>query len=299
MSTVPTDDRLHSVQFYEEDAVLIHALAEYVGAGLHAGDRCLVVATGDHRTALDQRLAEAGLDLAAARQAGHYLTLDAADTLGAFMAGDAPDAARFDAVVGTVVARMADGHRLRVFGEMVGVLYAGGRIDAAIALEKLWNELGARQSFRLHCAYPMTLFRGGRHAEPFTEICGTHGHVVPADSYHRTGSESERLRTIARLQQQALSLAAAVTEREQVEETLRRREEELRRLNAKLAEKVAELSEKVQDLEMFHDVAVAREIRMMDLERENEALRVEMRQRSSGSAQTKAVPGGRSISSIS
>ena len=62
-------------------------------------------------------------------------------------------------------------------------------------------------------------------------ICREHSRVVPAESHaakHRSeGSEDERLRTIALLQQKAASLEGEIAERQ-------RMEAELRRCNAEL-----------------------------------------------------------------
>ena len=41
----------HFVQFYETDAFLIHSVSEFIGAGLRAGDACIVLATESHRRA--------------------------------------------------------------------------------------------------------------------------------------------------------------------------------------------------------------------------------------------------------
>jgi hypothetical protein len=43
---------------------------------------------------------------------------------------------------------------VRVFGEMVSLLWDAGLIDAAVELEVLWNELGVQYPFSLLCAYP-------------------------------------------------------------------------------------------------------------------------------------------------
>jgi hypothetical protein len=58
-----------------------------------------------------------------------------------------PDEQRFAEVVGTVVQRMAQNGSRRVcaFGEMVALLWAEGRHDAAIRLEELWNDLARTQ----------------------------------------------------------------------------------------------------------------------------------------------------------
>src|SRR5688572_21396991 len=75
----------HFVQFYESDAFLAASVAEFMGGGLRAGEAGIVIATPEHVGAIEERLAEAGLDVAAMKAAGQYYALDAAETLGRFM----------------------------------------------------------------------------------------------------------------------------------------------------------------------------------------------------------------------
>src|SRR5207237_5735004 len=114
----------------------------------------------------------------------------------------------FADVVGNAVARAANaGHSgVRAFGEMVAVLWREERRAAAIRLEQLWNELGARVPFSLLCAYPIHGFRNGDDDGPFLEVCGEHSRVIPAESYAALASPDERLRLIGRLQQTAAAL---------------------------------------------------------------------------------------------
>ena len=282
----------HVVQFYEEEQSLLNAVTAFIGGGLRAGERCLVVATPAHRQALQSVLSAGGVNLRDASERGDYVELDAAATLSRFMKDGAPDAERFAQSVGALVERLSEGRRLRIFGEMVALLQERGEAPAAIRLEELWNELGSRRSFLLLCAYPIAQFRGSEHSVAFAHVCRQHGHVVPAESYSARPAAEDRLAMIAQLQQKALSLESEVAVRRRVEEELRRREQEL-------AEKVAELSDKIQDLEVFHDVAVNREMKMMELQRELETLKEELRQLKRSVPQTSATPGGRSISSIS
>jgi hypothetical protein len=47
---------------------------------------------------------------------------------------------------------------VRVFGEMVALLWADGDRNGALVLEELWNDLTRRMSFPLLCAYPARFF---------------------------------------------------------------------------------------------------------------------------------------------
>ncbi|MBI3964450.1 MAG: MEDS domain-containing protein [Chloroflexi bacterium] len=212
----------HFVQFYETDAFLASSVADFIGAALDAGEAGIVVATPAHREAIERRLAADGLDLAAARAAGRFVSLDAATTLATFMAEGLPDARRFRSVIGSLIQRIAAGGRhVRVFGEMVALLALEGNHLAAIRLEALWNDLQTTQAFALFCAYPMAKLRGGALAELVGNVCAEHSRVVPAESYATLPTPDERLRAIAVLQQKAESLAAEIAERERAEERLR------------------------------------------------------------------------------
>jgi signal transduction histidine kinase/CheY-like chemotaxis protein len=212
----------HFVQFYETDAFLLGSLSGFISAGLSMDDACIVVATKEHREGLEELLREAGADVAGAIVAGQYLPFDASQTLSQLLVDGQPDEARFAEVVGDIISRAAAGHkRVRIFGEMVALLWAEGNQAGAIRLEELWNGLGQSQSFALFCAYPMSGFGGDELAAPLTHVCTAHGRVIPAESYTSLTSEDERLRTIIQLQQKARSLEAEIAERKQAEERLR------------------------------------------------------------------------------
>ncbi len=213
----------HFVQFYETDAFLLNSLAGFIGAGLREGDACIVVATGAHRAGLENRLRADGMDLDAARADGLYIAADASEVLSQFMVGDRPHAGRFAQAVGSVLARAsADGRRrVRIFGEMVALLWAEGNYDAALRLEEFWNDLHRTRPFTLFCAYPMQGFGGEARARGLGDVCTMHARLIPAESYSAIPEAGERLRTIIELQQKARTLEAEIAERREAEEQLR------------------------------------------------------------------------------
>ena len=223
-------DGEHFVQFYESDEFLLGSLGEYVGAGLAGGEACVVVATEARRAGLDVHLRAHGHDPREARVRGQFFSLDAAETLSRFMAGGSPGLSRFEEVVGGLVARAgAGGRRVRIFGEMVALLWAAGNRDAAIRLESLWNDLQKRRPFQLFCAYPMTHFGGDAQAGPLGHVCAEHTRVIPAESYAALAGGDERLRAVVELQRKALALEAEIAEHREAEKALRALKEKLER----------------------------------------------------------------------
>jgi PAS domain S-box-containing protein len=220
-------EREHFVQFYEDDEFLIDAVSGFVGAAIEAGENSVIIATEDHRQAIQSRLAARNLDVSIDAGA-QCVWLDAARVLEQFMVDGQPDRIRFDEVVGGVVRRaLRDNRKLRAFGEMVAILWARGDRAAAIRLEELWNDLVKYHSFALFCAYPMGEFGEQSDGVPFTDICKCHTRVIPAESYGALPSDDQRLRVITRLQQKANSLESEILHRREVQKALARREKEL------------------------------------------------------------------------
>jgi MEDS: MEthanogen/methylotroph, DcmR Sensory domain len=170
------------VQFYQTDGHLLDLLTRFIGTALVTGEVAVVVATKVHRDGLAKRFKARGLDVGVSRKEGRFVSLDAAATLSRITIGGRPDAGRFHDVVGALMQKVAPlGERRRVaaFGEMVALLWAEGRVEAALELEEMWNELAKEHAFCLCCAYPMSGF-GNRHAASFMKICAQHSHVFTA-----------------------------------------------------------------------------------------------------------------------
>lgn len=226
------DRHSHVVQFYAEDEALLDGLSQFIGTALGAGDAAVVIASEAHRDRLAKRLKARGLDLAVLVKRGRYIPLDARETLSKFMLDGWPDPVRFAEVIGSVMTRArkaAEGPNSSVagFGEMVALLWTDGKFEAAIRLERLWNELIKTHSFSLLCAYPMASFDRHEHSEPFLRICASHSGVIPGETYTALTSEDERLRNITHLQQKAQTLENEIAERKDAQKVLKRREAEL------------------------------------------------------------------------
>jgi PAS domain S-box-containing protein len=236
ISSKTTEDLLrkneHFIQFYETDDFLLDSSSEFIGAGLDEGHVCIIIATQAHRRYLEERLSAKGLNLPAMRKQGKYIALDAAETLAKFMVDGLPQPERFTEVIGNRIVQAAEGqYQVRLFGEMVTLLWMQGNQMAAIRLEEIWNDLShTTHLFSLLCAYPMQGFIGETYQEQFVTICQQHTHVVPDESYSLLSSQHERLRTIALLQQKAKSLEAEIAERKVAEERLQCAENHYRRL---------------------------------------------------------------------
>jgi anti-sigma regulatory factor (Ser/Thr protein kinase) len=173
-AAVPRCD--HVVEFYDSDDDLVAKIGAYVVGGVEAGETAIVVATEAHRCGVEQYVSR--------EKTGMVVFLDAEETLSSFLVDGVPDRAAFDRVVGGLVRSASVGGRpVRIFGEMVALLWDRGQVPAAIELETYWNELAQETPFSLFCAYPSAAFS--------SEICSMHtdvfgrpsacGHELPAE----------------------------------------------------------------------------------------------------------------------
>ncbi len=116
------------------------------------------------------------MDVAAARERGAYLDVDAREAVSRFMVDGRPDGTGFERVIGGIVRKaVGSGRPVRAYGEMVALLWDEGLVSAAIDVEALWNALGRRYPFSLFCTYPARSVAGDDEFDAFNEVCLLHG----------------------------------------------------------------------------------------------------------------------------
>lgn len=179
----------HLVGFYETDAFLVDSVVDFLRPAWCRGESVLVIATPEHRAAFDAALEGCGIDVAAARSDGRYVALDAARTLATFVSNGSIDYDHFRASVIDVVDRMtARGRGVRIFGEMVALLWELGDVDGALTLEAMWNGLGRSREFSLFCAYGLSTFDAEETSTRFHQVCEQHS-AVTSESYAQLGGD--------------------------------------------------------------------------------------------------------------
>lgn len=177
--------REHIVQFYDHDVELVSAVARFLSDGLDAGDGCIVVATDHHRTLIDATLAVTGVDVVELTVQRRYVCLEARDLLSTFRSADGQlSYEQFHLIVGGLIADVARSHRsVRVFGEMVALLWEAGDVTAAAQLEEFWNALAEEQEFTLWCGYPTAEFANGHNLPATKAVCDAHARLVAPAAY--------------------------------------------------------------------------------------------------------------------
>src|SRR5688572_25659259 len=174
----------HAVCFYEDSPSLARTVARFLGEGLAASQAAVIVATASHGASICDRLTAEGSSHGRIKR-GELLIFDADEVLNRLMIGDRPNPQRFQDTIKPMVDTAAGSRRrlVRIYGEMVDVLWRSGREEAAVSLEILWHQLIAGSRCSLLCGYSSAVC----HGEGFNTICNRHSHVMPA--HHRPVKE--------------------------------------------------------------------------------------------------------------
>ena len=174
-----TEPRDHVVHFYQHDDELVATVVDFLVDGLHSDAAAVVVATTVHLLAVETALIRRGIDVVAARIDGSLVTVDADEALSRFLIDGWPSFDAFATEVGGIIRALTDsGRRVKVFGEMVALLWDAGHVAAAIELEKLWNEFGRDVPFSLLCGYPAQSVSRDGTEDAFLQVCSCHSAVV-------------------------------------------------------------------------------------------------------------------------
>lgn len=220
----------HLVQFYHDETYLVDEIWGFISPSLRLGESAIVIATRNRLDMIERKFAPSRLaEIGDATTTCPYIALDAESTLAAILKDGRPDASQFETVIGKVlrIASRNGQRHVRAYGEMVALLCADGKTDAAIELEELWNRISGKYSFSLLCGYPMRAFAEDRDSEAFTHICSAHSDVRPTERCFDSADRNEINRRIAALEQKANALESEVARRKAIERALHQREKEL------------------------------------------------------------------------
>ena len=173
----------HEVHFYSDDEAFLLGLAPFVEAALNAGNPVIVMATESHRKNLFQTLVARGMDGVAVIEEGLYITLDVYEALSTFMVNDLPDPVRFlkifgDLLSSTLNVAKASYPRVAAYGEFAPTLWAQGKVEAAIQVEHLADELARTHDVDILCGYMLTRFQREQESHIYERICAEHSAVL-------------------------------------------------------------------------------------------------------------------------
>lgn len=166
----------HVVQFYDGDEELAESAGDYLADAIGEGGAAVIVATPARCARFEGHLTACGVDVEAARRDGTLVCLDATGLARQLARADR---AAFDAQIRPAILAAGEAPGpVRVYGEIVALLWAAGHVNAALELEGFWNELGREIPFSLYCGYPRQSVENSHHHGAISEVCRLHTAVV-------------------------------------------------------------------------------------------------------------------------
>ena len=179
----------HAISFFDSQEQLCEEIGSFVADGLRQGEPALIVTNPDHRRGISSELQARGVDVEETVTRGDLLLVDAEETLAALMTNGIPDSALYHQNVGAAVTQLLRGRPgpVRIFGDMVDLLWKRGEHDAAIRIELLSNQLAMYHPISVICGYSMGHFL--KRAPAMQTVQHLHGRV------HRPSAAADRKRS--------------------------------------------------------------------------------------------------------
>ena len=185
---VMTGADTHAVQLCRDDSSGLDGAAGVLSSALHRGDTVATVLIESNRDAIAVRMKERGSNLADLGKQGRYVVFDAEEAATRVMRASRP---QLDSIAEMVAAlerartASAAGPRshLTIVGEISAVLCRRGTPEAAVELERLWDELTRPLPILTICTYPTGCFDHAGAPELVSSISAHHSvisHTVRA-----------------------------------------------------------------------------------------------------------------------
>ncbi|MDQ9171714.1 MEDS domain-containing protein [Oxalobacteraceae bacterium R-40] len=243
----------HEVKFYECHSDFINDVSSFLLSGLHNNEVVLAIVARQHLKELQKDLKDRLGEWAYSNflKQGMCTILDAESTLERISSDGWPDEEKFNQVIGNSVAQLKELHNrpVRAFGEMVALLCAQGKPDAAIQLEQLWNALAKKYSFSLLCGYPLNAFASEVDGITFDTICNLHTRVHPVKQGDIGQNSVDSGSTVAKLQQRTRALESELEKYQKLEQALKERDKILTEQTLALKEAQVRLEQEIRKRE--------------------------------------------------
>ena len=179
--TDPTSGN-HIVKVCRDQTVKINSVAQYVAKGLSNGEAVAIIARPSLRKALVDFLVKQGFDVQSFKDQGQIKFLDADFLLSSLWIDNGIDIEAFEKLVADPLKVMKLTYdKIRIFGEMVDVLWQKGAYDGAMQLEDRWNDLFKKIEFSLLCTYSFNHLDPSTYDEALERICRCHTHHIPLE----------------------------------------------------------------------------------------------------------------------
>jgi len=168
-------------QFDSDHEPLAESVALFAANGLERGEAVILVVPPQRAEDVLAHLTHQRLDPAAARESGHLVLLDPVAALAECSPAGVPDFELLKLRAVQTLERLPSNRcgNVRLYGEMVDLLWQVGRPDLAMELEAYWA--GFTEAYRLciFCGFTFDPLAESTYTTPFGEIGRLHASVLP------------------------------------------------------------------------------------------------------------------------
>lgn len=177
----------HALLFPSDEEELLEIVGARLAEAHAAGALVVLLATAEHATGIVARLRTLGVEPDAARRDGSLVVFEAGEALARLTPAGPFDVAAFRDLTDELLRPAVAVRPVAVFGEIVDLFWADGRIEDAIALEAAWHELLAELPASLICAYSGTMLEHA-HSTDVAAVCDLHATIIAEGPFERTWS---------------------------------------------------------------------------------------------------------------
>jgi hypothetical protein len=175
------------VQVYENETVFYNTLEGFAGDGILKKEKVVIIATPEHLQYLERRMRIQKFDIDQLKKEGLYITMEAEKCLNLFSSKNKLNKDKFlDFILPLVRTSESHNHKVRIFSEMVALLWAKGALDARQTMVEFWKELLNKNCYCIYCAYPKSGFLPGKETQ-IQSICDSYSKVI--DGHSRPSTE--------------------------------------------------------------------------------------------------------------
>jgi EAL domain-containing protein (putative c-di-GMP-specific phosphodiesterase class I) len=189
----------HGVQLYESEPFLTRSASEFLSTGAARGEASILVCTPGHWESLEREMNQQGFDIHEATRCGRFLMCTVDEQLALFMREGKPDLELFRQWFSCILLRVrpaGSSYRIRLFTEMVAVLWQREQRDAALQIVSFSEQVGRTTEISVLSPYPTQLCETPEQETHFLAMCAGHKEVWPSETY-ALATEEERRRLVA------------------------------------------------------------------------------------------------------
>ena len=174
----------HVLHFYPDERALIDGLAAFLSATLQRGDAVSMISTPPVRGNLAKRLQASGWSVGESGEFGRFRASDSKGTASSILSNSQPVPDQIADYVADLdrwrAAAAGPQSRLIVVGDVATQLLLDGNVQAAMQVERSWNEFTRSLPFLTVCSYPMTSLHDDTQVEVIPHLCAEHFVVAHA-----------------------------------------------------------------------------------------------------------------------